>query len=308
MGSVWLSKSCPRVFGPWYSAFRIGEKKYMWSIKVNLSWFDVSKVGRNWNSDVARAAEQDCVHNSTMADCARIRRREAGVTTRTFYLSAGVREVYDEEFDVRFDAVFDVANDRRLGNWQNKGDLERHVFFVPSFPLDDPIVTEARQSCSVLSTVSEPGGCDTHSDSCFTSCTKNSLLIPEEHVSFSGLECNKIGTSLRMWGKPEMFEFCHLDAGDCMGNQLGSFVEWDINRIRSGLEPEYLITDSFPLKVSSKSSNQTTLSEANNDEYPFLSLGYETGDLHTTVLTFEMKANKISWLTTRSPGHLTFIE
>eukprot|EP01069_Polyplicarium_translucidae_P008590 Polyplicarium_translucidae@DN3238_c0_g1_i1.p1 len=295
-GGIWLTKSCPRVRGPWYSAFRIGKKKYRWSIDVELSWFNASHASENWTAQFAREAEGECLSRADGTDCARLRRQKAGTVSRRFRLDAGVREVHDEEFGIVFNAVFDAAGERRLQPLlSNEVGLQRRVLFVPSFPLDDPVVVATRQSCALLGA----GGRNEPQ-----SCTKNALLVPEEAVSFSGLDCNKIGTSLRMWGDPEMFEFCKLEPGDCMGNQLGSYVEWDRLRIQRGLRPEYMIdsklSEFVQVQELPKIEEATAETLAGAEASVIHALAYEAQERHTTVLTFRMRADDIAWVASQS--------
>ncbi|KAA6372636.1 MAG: putative Hapless, partial [Streblomastix strix] len=112
-----------------------------------------------------------------------------------------------------------------------------------------------------------------------------SMIIDKHLVSTDGLECDKIGSSYAAHtNQPNK---CNTFSGACMRNQLKDVYEQDLERVKNGNKPQYLMSQ-FDLweKVSQNST--------------VLRLGIK--EMSKTLITLEVNADKIQMKRNKASG------
>lgn len=175
--SVWAVKTCPRVIGPWYSAFSFGPWRWEYTVRVTLEWDEPSAIDDPARdglfSSRARAAEYECIARlarqqewhrpqtehepATTQDalrrCVEHRTRVAGTQATHHILNATTPGISDDAFRIRThitgshpqtDAIPPPLNDK--------------VLFVPTYPKDHPLVQASRvyDGCGEEGVVRDP--------------------------------------------------------------------------------------------------------------------------------------------------------
>ena len=83
------------------------------------------------------------------------------------------------------------------------------------------------------------------------------LLVEREQVSFSGDECNKIGTSYSAFNN-QPGDACGQPLGTCLKNQILDVYEADMERISQGKTPRNILKkygNAYNLKSTSGDKN-----------------------------------------------------
>jgi len=111
---------------------------------------------------------------------------------------------------------------------------------------------------------------------------KNWMLINANLITFSGTECNKIGTSFTAF--QTQGNKCEQDAGSCLENQIANLFAQDIQRVIENKTPQYLLA----------ARGDFDMIKCTDDN---IYLSYNMHGRQGTVITIEIPAEKIKFLT-----------
>lgn len=343
--SIWATKSCPRIRGPWYTGMRINQWRWEFSILVRLEWYSPSMTD-DPNKDgilspVAQAAEHACLEtmvnstttvlgNTTSQRCFHARSHRAAVSFAEYTLNVSVPEIYDETYGIGCRITGSLPQTDAF-----PPSLETYRLFIPTYPLTDPLVRESKlkDNCGIRLTESvsrqlssgNVGGnmfaSATHEHNEATSastgdqlisdvnsCLYNAMIIPAEMVDTSGGRCDVVGTSFRAWAHAQG-QFCHSPHGKCMGNQLATLRNEDKQRIAKHEQPKYLIGPQRIIGgVGTDPRFRTTMDNVDlKDKTQSFYFSWRYMKEHITSLEVSLDADSIMWITSPSPGEIRTI-
>ncbi|KAF2076654.1 hypothetical protein CYY_002024 [Polysphondylium violaceum] len=116
----------------------------------------------------------------------------------------------------------------------------------------------------------------------------STMILEDSFFDLSGLTCNKIGVSYGAFqNQPNR---CAAAFNSCLNNQLSDYYSEDLERVKKGLKPKYLI---FGL-------GQVGVVEI--EKYRHLSVQY--AQPHTTLLSIVVTADDLQFVVNISPGKI----
>jgi len=116
------------------------------------------------------------------------------------------------------------------------------------------------------------------------------MLLP---ITAFGSECDKIGvgwSSFRTQGNQ-----CGMPAQTCLGKQIDDFYEADMEKLRMGIPPDYMLSDLHFGSLLIRDDYETTLR-------------FQTNRYQKTVVNMYISADAISLVRNISPGQIVFAD
>jgi len=123
----------------------------------------------------------------------------------------------------------------------------------------------------------------------------NWMLIPKNYFTLDGTECNKIGVSYSAF--ISQGNRCQMHVGDCLHNQIYDLYYSDINLITSGDNPNYLL-------YQDKTKQYSFFSDDSQNK----KISYELSGVFNTLITLELIADNIKFVTNISTGTLDYFK
>lgn len=310
--NVYLSKSCPVWIPPWWTAFRIGGWNWQYSLEVELSWFSPTESSiSKLSSTELENLEEECrrENKDSNVDCSRIRHKESGIQTSVHTLNSSSPSFYDPKFGA---SVQVISSGPPFGS-ANAKDLNGYYMLQPTFsPKGMPAsmtIPLLRNGCgkSQKNQTEEEG----------SDCLKPTLIIPPENADFTGVSCDKLGTSVHTWSSVNG-RFCYHPPGTCQRAQvahfykkliedhsLGKISQYSVRAQNVG--PPQLILDSLG-EIGQEEVTQSDMENATTIQSRRFFLGYTFDSIFDTEIMFSVEASSVSWVATSSPGVITYIE
>ncbi|KAF7456376.1 Male gamete fusion factor [Cryptosporidium felis] len=307
--NVYLSKSCPIWIPPWWTAFRIGGWNWQYSLEVELSWFSPTESSiEKLVSTELQSREQECRKTSkNTTDCSRLTHRESGTQVSLHTLNSSSPSFYDSNFGA---SVQVISSGPPFGS-ANAKNLNGFYMLQPTFsPKGVP---------SSLNIPSLRSGCGKSSKNQTeeekNDCLKPTLIIPPENVDFTGVSCDKIGTSVHTWSSVNG-RFCYHPPGTCQRAQVASFYKKVIEDYSMGRVSEYSVQAQNPGSPQLILDQVGEIGQMDDEELENTTslqsrrffLGYSFDSIFDTEIMFSVEASSVSWAATSSPGIITFIE
>ena len=142
---------------------------------------------------------------------------------------------------------------------------------------------------------------DLKKEEIFTETTTNTidsnleiLVVPETMVSWSGLECNKIGTNYDPFQNQS--NRCNKIGGSCLFNQISDIIVNEKEKLANNLTTEYLLRELGDFGDIKKNGEDTIILEMDFNE------------VFTTQITLEVDATDFSFITTLGQGEIVSVE
>ncbi|KAK9170907.1 Male gamete fusion factor [Cryptosporidium meleagridis] len=310
--NVYLSKSCPVWIPPWWTAFRIGGWNWQYSLEVELSWFSPTESSINkLSSTELENMENECKEENkdSTIDCSRIRHKESGIQTSVHTLNSSSPSFYDPNFGA---SVQVISSGPPFGS-ANAKDLNGYYMLQPTFsPKGMPpsfAIPPLRSGCGKAS--------KNQTEEEINDCLKPTLIIPPENADFTGVSCDKIGTSVHTWSSVNG-RFCYHPPGTCQRAQIAHFYKKVIEDHSLGKISQYsvraqnsgspqLILNSVG-EIGHEELDQNDMGNITNIQSRRFFLGYNFDSIFDTEIMFSVEASSVSWVATSSPGIITFIE
>ena len=122
------------------------------------------------------------------------------------------------------------------------------------------------------------------------------LLVEREQVSFTGGDCNKIGTSYKAFNN-QPGDACLQPLGSCLDNQIMNIYEDDIKRVQQGKNPKNILK---------KYSNSYQIESQNGDRKE---LKFPVEEVQTTLIRLEINTKgRVSFVQNIAKGEIESVE
>ncbi|KAJ1605209.1 hypothetical protein OJ253_3267 [Cryptosporidium canis] len=310
--NVYLSKSCPIWIPPWWTAFRIGGWNWQYSLEVELSWFSPTESSiSKLSSTELESLEEECrkANKNSNIDCSRLRHKESGIQTSVHTLNSSSPSFYDPNFGA---SVQVISSGPPFGSAHAK-DLSGYYMLQPTF---SPKGAPASMAIPPLR-----NGCGkshkNQTEEEVNDCLKPTLIIPPENTDFTGVSCDKLGTSIHTWSSVNG-RFCYHPPGTCQRVQVANFYKKAIEDHSLGKISQYsvhaqnvgspqLILDSVG-EIGQEEVTQGGIENTTTVQSRRFFLGYTFESIFDTEIMFSVEASSVSWVATSSPGIITYIE
>lgn len=149
-------------------------------------------------------------------------------------------------------------------------DFSNYFLLIPSFPASHPMVMQG---------------------------PLNWMLIPREHFSHDGRQCNKIGVSYAAFRSHQ--NKCLMRIGECLNNQIADFFKADLERISTGKAANYIVSQAKLINGAEPSfysfSNQSK------------KLAFKLNGVFNSLITLEIAADELKYVVNISQAKIDFV-
>lgn len=126
----------------------------------------------------------------------------------------------------------------------------------------------------------------------------NWMLIPREHFTLDGRQCNKIGVAYSAFRAQE--SKCLMRIGECLNNQIADFIKSDLDRVSSGKAANYIVSQANFMNGAEPSFY--SFSEQSKK------LAFKLSGVFNSLITLEISADELKYVVNISQAKIDFVK